>query len=238
MKLKNSEYLQGFKDGLPIGLGYLSISFGFGITAVTLGIKAIYAIIISITNLTSAGQVAGISIIAACGTLLEMALTQFIINLRYSLMGIALSQKLSESFRSIHRLFGSFFITDEIFAVAMLKKGSVSPSYFYGLSTLPFFGWTLGTIFGALAGNFLPIEITSALGIAIYGMFIAIVVPPAKKDFGVLLTVIISASLCLILKYVPPFKAFVSSGFTVIICGVVSSLIAALLKPLEEGYNE
>ena len=237
MNKTHADYIRGFKDGLPIGLGYLSISFGFGITAVSLGLKAIYAIFISMTNLTSAGQVAGISIIAASGTLLEIALTQLVINLRYSLMGIALSQRLERSYSWLHRLLSSFFITDEIFAVAMLKKAPVTPSYMYGLATLPYLGWAIGTTLGALAGNILPQSVTTALGIAIYGMFIAIVVPPAKKDKGVALAVVVSILLNCAIRYIPAFS-FITSGLAIIICAVAAALIGAAVKPLEEDYDE
>ncbi len=237
MNKTHADYIRGFKDGLPIGLGYLSISFGFGITAVSLGLKAIYAILISMTNLTSAGQVAGISIIAASGTLLEIALTQLVINLRYSLMGIALSQQLEKSYSWLHRLLSSFFITDEVFAVAMLKKTPVTPSYMYGLATLPYLGWAIGTTLGALAGNILPQSVTTALGIAIYGMFIAIVVPPAKKDKGVALAVVVSILLNCAIRYIPVFS-FITSGFAIIICAVAAALIGAAVKPLEEDYDE
>lgn len=237
MNKTHADYIRGFKDGLPIGLGYLSISFGFGITAVSLGLKAIYAILISMTNLTSAGQVAGISIIAASGTLLEIALTQLVINLRYSLMGIALSQRLERSYSWLHRLLSSFFITDEVFAVAMLKKAPVTPSYMYGLATLPYLGWAIGTTLGALAGNILPQSVTTALGIAIYGMFIAIVVPPAKKDKGVALAVVVSILLNCAIRYIPAFS-FITSGFAIIICAVAAALIGAAVKPLEEDYDE
>lgn len=237
MNTKQLTYKEGLKDGLPIGLGYFSISFGFGITAVTLGIKAIYAILISMTNLTSAGQVAGLNVIAAAGTMIEMALTQFVINLRYSLMGIALSQNLKSGYSIFHRFLSSFFITDEIFAVAMLKKLPVTPSYMYGLATLPYIGWALGTVFGALAGNILPLSVTSALGIAIYGMFIAIVVPPAKKDYGVLLSVLISVAIGCCIKYIPVLQ-FITPGFAIIISALSAALIAAWIKPLEEDYDE
>jgi len=237
MNNKRADYLQGFRDGLPIGLGYLSISFGFGISALSMGIKAFYAILISMTNLTSAGQVAGLGIIAAGGTLLEMALTQFVINLRYSLMGIALSQKLSSGFGSLHRLLSSFFITDEVFAVAMLRGVPVTPAYMYGLATLPYIGWALGTILGAFAGNILPLPLTTALGIAIYGMFIAIVVPPAKKDKGILITVILAVALNCIIRYVPVFSK-ISGGFAIIICAVCASVVAAIIRPIEEGFDE
>ena len=237
MNNRKAHFLQGFQDGLPIGLGYLSISFGFGITAVSKGLKAIYAIFISMTNLTSAGQVAGLGVIVAGGTFLEIALTQLIINLRYSLMGIALSQKLEKGFGGIQRLFTSFFITDEVFAVAMLKGSPITPAYMYGLATLPYLGWALGTTLGAFAGDILPLSLTTALGIAIYGMFIAIVVPPSKKDKGVFLTVILAIVLNCIIRYSPVFSN-ISGGFAIIICAVAASVVAAVVKPVEEGYDE
>ena len=237
MNNKKADYLQGFRAGLPIGLGYLSISFGFGITAVSRGLEAFYAILISMTNLTSAGQVAGLGVIVAGGALLEIALTQLIINMRYSLMGIALSQRLAAGFGSLHRLLTSFFITDEVFAVAMLRGAPVTPSYMYGLATLPYIGWALGTTLGAFAGNILPGSLTTALGIAIYGMFIAIVVPPAKKDMGVLVAVVISILLNCIIRYVPVFSG-ITPGFAIIICAVCASLIAAWVRPIEEDYDE
>ena len=232
-----SAYKEGFFAGMPIGLGYFPISFGFGISTVNLGIKAIYAILISVTNLTSAGQVAGISVIAAAGTLFEMALTQFIINLRYSLMGIALSQRLSPSFGTVHRFFTSFFITDEIFAVAATRKCPVTPSYMYGLATLPFIGWSLGTACGAIIGSALPSDITAALGIAIYAMIIAIVIPPAKKDKGIFCAAIFAAALNCLIKYAPlPFN--ISPGFAIIICAVSASAFASLIAPFKEDNTE
>ncbi len=237
MNNKKAHFLKGFRDGLPIGLGYLSISFGFGITAVSKGLEALYAILISMTNLTSAGQVAGLGVIVAGGTLVEIALTQLVINLRYSLMGIALSQKLEKGFGSLQRMLTSFFITDEIFAVSMLRGVPVTPSYMYGLATLPYIGWALGTTLGAFAGDILPGSITTALGIAIYGMFIAIVVPPAKKDTGVLITVLLAVALNCIIRYVPVFSG-ITPGFAIIICAVCASLVAAAVKPIEEDYDE
>ena len=226
-------YKHGLIDGIPIAVGYLSVSFGFGITAVNLGIKIIHAVLISMTNLTSAGQVAGLSVMVAAGTLIEMALTQFVINVRYSLMGIALTQRLSDRFQTLHRLFASFFITDEIFAVAVTKKERVTPSYMYGLATLPYIGWSLGTVLGAVAGNLLPVSVASALGIAIYGMFMAIVVPPAKEEKGVLAAVLVSAFISLTLYYVPVFKV-ISPGFAIIISGVAAALFAAAFVPVKE----
>lgn len=237
MANSKSLYKKGLLDGLPIGLGYFPISFGFGISTVNLGLKALYAILISVTNLTSAGQVAGVSVIVAAGTLIEMALTQLVINLRYSLMGIALSQKLSATFGNLNRFILSFFITDEIFAVAAIKKVALTPIYMYGLVTMPMIGWSLGTACGAVLGSMLPGDITAALGIAIYGMFIAIVVPPSKKDRGVFIAVIFAAAINCIIKYVPLFKA-VTPGFAIIICAVAASAFAALVMPYKETENE
>lgn len=230
-----SEYLKGFKDGLPIGLGYLSVSFAFGITAVNMGIPPIAAILISMTCVTSAGQVAGIGAIAASGSLVEIALAQLIINLRYSLMSLSLSQKLCKKYSLFHRLTTSFGVTDEVFAVASARTGEVTPPYMYGLITLPYIMWSAGTALGALLGGILPDIVKSALGIAIYGMFIAIVVPPAKRFKGVLIVALMAAALSCIFKFVPFLD--VLSGFSVIICTVIAAAAGALLfpRPVEDG---
>lgn len=231
--MKKRNFLRGLTDGIPIALGYLSVSFGFGISAANLGIPTLAAILISMTNLTSAGQVAGISIIAAGGTLLEMALTQIVINIRYSLMGLSLTQKLSDRFSTPHRMLASFGITDEVFAVASSKTGPLTPAYMYGLISLPFLGWSAGTALGACAGNILPESLRLALGIAIYGMFLAIIVPPSKKSKGVALAVLAAALLSCALRYIP-FPFSISQGFSVILCSLVSAVLAALLFPKKE----
>ncbi len=224
-------FSKGIADGFPIGLGYLSVSFGFGILAANSNISAFYAWLISATNLTSAGQVAGVEIIASCGTLIEMAITLFIINLRYSLMGFSLTQKLDGSFSTGKRLLLSFGITDEIFAVAVSQKGKISASYMAGLIVLPFLGWTGGTLLGSIASHLLPAFITGAMGILLYGMFIAVFVPPAKKFRPILFAVLISAGVSVILKYLLPF---ISSGFAIIISALVGSCLCALLFPIHE----
>lgn len=224
-------FTKGLIDGLPIGLGYLSVSFGFGILAASLNISAFYAWLISATNLTSAGQAAGVEVIAACGTAIEMALTQLIINLRYSLMGFSLTQKLDGSFTTLKRILLSFGITDEIYAVAISKEGKISAKYMLGLIVLPFIGWTSGTALGAIAGEILPKFIANVMGILLYGMFIAIFVPPAKKSKPVLLTVIFAAAISLVFKYLLPSVSF---GFAIIISAVVSSAVIAALFPIKE----
>lgn len=226
-------YRYGLKKGIPIALGYLSVSFGFGITAVNQGLGWIEALLISMTNMTSAGQLAGVSVIASLGTIAEIILTQIVINMRYCLMGLSLTQKLDKNFNTFHRIFVAFGITDEVFAVASSELSNVTPRYMYGLITLPYIGWSLGTFLGAYSGNILPQSVSSALGIAIYGMFIAIIIPPAKKSKGVLFTIIISTVLSLAFYYIPVFSGL-SQGFSIIICAVVASTVMAYLKPVED----
>ena len=232
MENRKKLFFSGIKDGIPIALGYLSVSFAFGITAVNSGLSGLNAVAISATNLTSAGQLAGVDIIAACGTLIEMALTQLIINLRYMLMSLSLSQKKDESFTLLDRLVVSFGITDEIFAVASAKH-RIYPAYMYGLILMPFIGWTSGTFLGAFSGEILSQDMKSALGIAIYGMFIAIIIPPSKKDRGALLAIIVSVTISIMIHYIPYFN-FITEGFSVIICAVIASVIAAIVKPIKE----
>ena len=235
--MKKTLYGEGVRDGIPIGLGYLSVSFGFGISAVNGGLSPILAVLISLTNLTSAGQVAGLDIILKAGTVIEMILTQLVINARYFLMSLSLSQKLDTSFTTRHRFLAAFGITDEIFGVASSKKGLLRPSYMYGLILLPLLGWTGGTLLGALAGSVLPYAIRNALGIAIYGMFVAIVVPPAKRERGVLVAALLGIAVSLILAYVPLFS-FVTSGFAVIVSALVAATAAALLFPVKKEEAE
>lgn len=230
-------YKEGLRDGLPIGLGYLSVSFGFAIWAVKQGIPSLVLVILSGTNLTSAGQVAGVTVMAAGGLLIELALTEFIINLRYALMSVTLTQKLHPAFSLWQRMLASFFITDEIFAVSSTRKGLLTFPYVMGLGCLPWIGWTLGTALGAFAGTLLPAALSAALGIAIYGMFMAIIVPGALEEKGVLLAVFAAVGLGLILRYVPIFD-FLSEGFVIIISAVCGACVAAWLKPIQAGEGE
>lgn len=234
--MENS-FKRGLSDGIPIALGYLSVAFTFGIAAVAGGVSIPVAILISMTNLTSAGQFAGLNLILTGGSIFEMALTQLVINARYALMSLSLTQKFSASVNRFTRALLAFGNTDEIFAVASSKSSDVGAKYFLGLMTLPYFGWALGTALGAVAGNILPASITACLGIAIYGMFIAIIVPPAKKFAPILKVIIFAVTLSAILYYVPLFN-FISSGFSIIICAVLASLYGAMRHPIEEGENE
>ncbi len=230
-------FRRGLTDGVPIGLGYLSVSFSFGILASGLGVPALWAVLISMTNLTSAGQVAGVGVIAAAGGYAEIALTQLVINLRYALMSLSLSQKLDETMTLPRRLLVSFGVTDEIFAVAAAKERDVGFRYMLGLICIPYVGWTVGTTLGVLAGSLLPDFLKSALGIALYGMFAAIVVPPAKKNVKLLPVVGAAAALSCLIRYLPALS-FISDGFSIILCTVIAASLGALLFPVsdrEEG---
>lgn len=233
-----NSFKKGLKDGIPICLGYFSVAFAFGIFAVENGLTVFQATIISLTNLTSAGQLAGVPIMMG-GTLPELALSQLIINSRYSLMSVSLSQKFSHKVKLKDKLLISFGNTDEIFAVAISQKGEIGKKYMLGLMLLPILGWTGGTLIGAIAGNILPAMVTAALGLAIYGMFVAIVVPVAKKEKATALCVAIAIALSCAFKYIPLLTK-VPTGFTVIICSVIAAAILAVVAPIktEEEVTE
>ena len=232
-----NKYKIGLKDGLPIGLGYLSVSFTFGIMAISLGLHWWQALLISMTTLTSAGQLAAINIMINPYRYFEMVLSQATINVRYSFMSISLSQNVDHKFKGIYKWLLGFFITDEIFAVASMKK-DVSRIYFLGLSTLPYFGWAIGTLSGALIGNIMPQVVLNALCLAIYGMFIAIIAPVAKENKSVLVATLIAIIFGAIFYYVPIIKE-VPSGIAISISAVLAAVICAILFPIkEEQENE
>lgn len=227
----------GIKDSLPIAFGYLGVSFTFGILAVSYGIDAGTATLISLLNLTSAGQFAGVTAIAGGAGYVELFLTQLIINLRYSLMSLSLSQKLSKDFHTGKRLIASFVITDEIFAVASSKNDPVTFPYMVGLGVPPIIGWTLGTLLGAVAGSNLPSSVNSALSVALYGMFVAIVLPPAREHKPIALIAVIALVISCILYYVPIFD-FIGSGFSIIITTIIAAGLGAFLFPVDPDQGE
>lgn len=231
------EYRMGVSRGLPVGVGYFSVSFGFGAMAVAQGIRALEATLISVTNLTSAGQFAGLTLIVASATLWEMVLTQLVINSRYALMSLALSQRMGQKIGLLPRLVIAFFNTDEIFALAMARKEPLTVPFLLGLGTLPIIGWSLGTLCGALAGSILPQAIRAALGVMLYGMFIAIVVPPAKEDRRILGAVALALGLSCLFAWMPGLKT-VSPGISIVVCTVAAAGILAWRCPIEEEEAE
>ncbi len=226
------EFKRGIRDGLPICFGYLSVSFAFGIFAVASGLGALEALLLSMTNVTSAGQFAAVPIIAAGGSLLELALIQLVINARYALMSLSLSQKLGKDIRLRDRFLIAFVNTDEVFAVASGQE-EVGRRYMFGLILTPFLGWSTGTLLGAVAGDVLPGMLVSALGVAIYGMFVAIVFPVTKKSRPTAVCVLLAVAMSCLFYYIP-FLQKIPNGFAIIICAVVASAVMAAVRPTVE----
>ena len=231
--MRKQEFLEGIRDGIPICLGYFSVSMAFGLTAVLSGIPIWAAVVISLTNLTSAGQFAGMNLIAAQGALVEIGLTTLIINIRYFLMSISVSQKVDQKMTMKERMAVAFGITDEIFAVSMQRDHELTTAYMAGLILTPVLGWTGGTLVGAVATSLMPPVLSNAFGIALYGMFIAIIVPPAKEQKNVLFAVLLAIAASVACKYTPVIKNL-SSGWTIILITLVVCVIAAWLFPVEE----
>lgn len=231
------DFNTGIIDAIPICLGYLSVSFAFGIFAVESGLTVSEALLLSMSCVTSAGQLAAVPIIAGAGGLLELAVSQLVINMRYALMSISLSQKLDSEITPANRLAIAFVNTDEVFAVASSKNGTVSKWYMFGLILTPWLGWSGGTLMGAVAGNILPAIVTSSLGVAIYGMFIAIVVPEVKKSRPTALCVLLAVVLSCLFYYVPALSV-IPSGFTIIVCAVAASSVMALVAPIPQEVEE
>ncbi len=231
MRIK--EYREGMKAGMPVCVGYFSVSFGFGAMAVSQGLSVLHSVLISATNLTSAGQFAGLTVIAAGAAILEMILTQLVINSRYALMSLALSQRFGPEVGIGKRLVAAFFNTDEIFALGMARSGKLTVSFFTGAGTVAALGWTGGTLLGAVAGSLLPISIRMALGALLYGMFIAIVVPQAKEEKPMLVCMILALVLSCLFQWVPLLNQ-VSAGLAIVICTVAAAALCALLFPIED----
>jgi len=229
---ETNSFSKGIRNGLPICFGYLSVAFAFAIFAVANGLTGVEAVLISMTNVTSAGQLAAVPIIAGGGSLIELGVSQLVINLRYALMSVSLSQRLGKSVRLRDRLIIGFVNTDEVFAVTMAQGESVGRRYLYGLILTPYLGWTGGTALGIVAGGLLPVIVIDALGLAIYGMFIAIVLPKAREHGPTAVCVGISVLLSCLCYYVPMLKQ-IPTGFTVILCAVAASSILAVAAPIK-----
>ena len=231
--MRTKDFLQGMRAGMPVCIGYFSVSFGFGAMAVAQGLQLWHAILISATNLTSAGQFAGLTVIAAGASLLEMVLTQLVINSRYALMSLALGPRLGPEVGVGKRLLAAFFNTDEIFALGMTRLGKLTTSYFLGAGTVAFFGWTGGTALGALAGSLLPEGIRAALGVLLYGMFIAIVVPQARGNKPLTVNVVLALVCSSLFAWLPLLQQ-VSAGLAIVICTVTAATVCAVLFPVKQ----
>ncbi len=233
MNQKKSEYLYGIKRGLPIAIGYIPVAFTFGLMAVSGGLPVWVAVLISLTNLTSAGQFAGTNLILAQAGTVEIGITVFIINIRYMLMSLSLSQRLKPGVSILKRMIFGFGITDETFVVASMESGALSYSFMLGLITLPIAGWTVGTAAGALICSALPKALSLSLGIALYGMFIAIIIPAAKHSRAVFIMIALSVLIVCLLRYIPAFS-FISSGFRIITAAVLAAAVGAVIFPVKE----
>lgn len=234
---KISVFKEGMKDGIPIGLGYFAVAFSLGIAARNAGLTAFQATISSMLCNASAGQYAGYTLISAGGTYLEMALVTAIANARYLLMSFALSQRLDPKTSLVHRLLLGFSsITDELFGIAILRQGYLNPYYSYGAFSVASPGWALGTMLGVIAGNILPDRVVSALSVALYGMFLAVIIPASKTNKIIRLVVIVSFLVSFLSNYISLFN-FMNSGTKTIVLTIVLSLLAAIIFPVENGDN-
>lgn len=229
----SAELREGISGGMPIGLGYLSVSFAFGILAAQKGFPWWAALLMSLTSLSSAGQLAGITVMVAGGGYFELAVTILVINLRYALMSTAISQKLSSGVRPYQRFFLSLCITDEIFALGISRDKPITVPYFMGALIAPYLGWSLGTLIGSVGGSLLPSSIVAVLSIALYGMFIAIITPAAAKDKGVAIVCIIAIVISCLFYYVPIFSS-VTSGVAIIIVTFVAATLGAVFFPIKD----
>ena len=224
---------QGLRDGLPIGLGYFAVSFSLGIAARNAGLNALQGLLASLLNNASAGEYIAFTLIAAGASYMELITMEAVANARYLLMSAALSQKLKENTSIFKRLLLGFTVTDEIFGVSMMQEGYLNPYFTYGAFAVATTGWTGGTLLGALMGDILPASVVTALSVGLYGMFISVFVPEAKKNRIVALLVLVSFVLSAAFEYLP-YISTLSSGLRVIILTVVISLGAALLFPIKE----
>lgn len=225
-------FIRGVRGGIPIGMGYLPVSFSFGIMAVSCGLEWWQALLISMTTLTSAGQLAALGVMVHPGQYVEMLVSQLTINLRYSFMSMSLSQKTTPEFRGIRRWLLGFFMTDEIFAVASAEQ-QVSTKFFMGLAVMPYIGWATGTLLGSVLGNILPPLVMNALCLAIYGMFLAIIAPMARRSVAVLSVVGVAVALHVAFYYIPGLNT-ISSGLSISICAIVAAVFGALVFPVED----
>ena len=234
MNENNSQWFkQGILGGIPIGAGYFAVAFALGITARDIGMTVSQAFIMSAGMMASAGEYAALTLLSSGAGVFEIIMTCVIVNLRYFLMSCALTQKLDPDEKMVHRFGLAYCITDEIFALSSMVEGRLNPFYTYGIDIVSVCGWSFGTVVGMKAGNILPPWAVNALSVALFGMFLAVIVPPAKKDRFIGLLVVISMACSLIFAVVPVLSG-ISSGFKIIILTIVIAGIAAVIRPVDE----
>ncbi len=235
--LKNNDnkaaFAQGMKDGVPIALAYFAVAFSLGIAAKNAGLGPVQGFIASALCTASAGEYVGFTMIAASATLMETAIATLVTNARYFLMSCALSQKMDSRMPFFHRFIVAHFVTDEIFGISINRKGSFNPFYSYGAIVASVPWWSIGTALGVIAGNIMPLRFVSAFSVALYGMFLAIVIGPARKEKSVMIVVAASFALSSVGYYLPLF-ANIAEGTKTIVITVIVSAAAALLFPHKE----
>ncbi len=238
MKRENRHALKkGVKNGIPIALGYFAVAFALGITASKAGLAPLQATLASLTNNASAGEYAGFTVIQEKSGYLQMVIMQIVANARYLLMSFAMSQKIPQNMKLHHRLLVAFDLTDEIFGISIAEPGKLNPYFSYGAFLVAIPGWSLGTLLGSVMGDVLPTNIVSALGVGLFGMFIAIVVPVAKKNKKLLGIVLVSMAASFAFYKIPLFDA-ISSGTKTIILTVAIALVAAIIFPVKEENKD
>lgn len=234
---KSSVFAQGVRDGVPIGLGYFAVAFSLGILAKKAGLSPLQGFIASFFNVASAGENALFNCILESAKYVEIAVITLVVNARYLLMSCALTQRFDPNTKFIHRFFVGFGVTDEIFGITIARPGFINPWYNYGAIAISVPLWSIGTSLGIWAGNLLPARVVSALSVALYGMFIAIIVPPAKKDFIITIAIIVSFAASYFCGKLPYIRDL-STGTRTIILTVVISSIVALIKPVKDDESE
>lgn len=225
-------FRSGLRDGIPIALGYLAVSFSLGIAAKNAGLSVFQSFIVSALCNASAGEYAGITLIAAKAAYIEIAIMTFIANARYMLMTCALSQRISPDTNLFHRMLMGFYTTDELFAISISKPGTVNPFYMHGAIAVAAPGWAVGTALGAIAGSILPLRLVSALSVALYGMFLAVIIPPARKDKVIAGIIIFCFAASYAAANLSIFDGISEGTKTIILTAAISSA-AALIFPRE-----
>jgi len=229
---KNKNYLQGIKDGIPIAMGYFAVAFTLGIAAKDMGMTIAQSGLMSFMLHASAGQFAAMTVIAEQAGYIAMIGAMFVINIRYFLMSCALSQKLNPHTPLWQRMMMSYFVTDEIFGISISVKGELNPFYPLGAMSVGSPAWLIGTMLGAAVGNILPISLSSAFGVALYGMFLAVIIPPSKESRTITIVVLVSMAASALSSVVPVLSSM-SSGTKIIILTLIIASAAAIIKPVQ-----